>query len=105
MIKFLFSFSSNIIFWGTLSIVLVDVFRNWLIGIGTAITIWFVLLSSFSSHLPSFLQLFAFGTIDPRGFYTLDGWNDSYMTKFILAVVLVLIHLVTIKKSPINYKI
>ena len=81
-----FACSASVLFFGTLSFTLVNVFKNLWAGIGSSIFVWLILNSTIGRKIPEFINVFAYGNSS-----TLELTADWFTGKVFAIIVTVLL--------------
>lgn len=90
---------SSILFWGALSLLLVNLLSNLWIGICTSVLLWITMTSTIARKLPVFLDFFRYGNLDIKGIQ-LPNWQLGKIVCLIVGIVLIWLNTYLIKRRP-----
>lgn len=85
-----FAVTGSIIFFGSLSLTFVNLFRNLWLGIGVSVLTWIMLNSTHGERIPEWINVFAYGS---RETTDISGrWVLGKIIAIILSIILILIN-------------
>jgi hypothetical protein len=90
---------SSILFWGALSLLLVNLFSNLWIGVCTTVLLWGIMTSTIARKVPVFIDVFRYGNLDINGIQ-LPNWQLGKIVCLISGIVFIWLNTYLIKRRP-----